>query len=93
MERNGSRCCKFCKRLSTGTVAEDQQPGVQAFLELRHPERRLQLFAFDIQTITPRTKNGNIKVLAMTDMFSRFVRAKAIPDEKAETIASVSIEE
>ena len=57
------------------TVVEDRQPGKQTFLEIVHPKRRLQLVAFDIQTITPRTKSGNLKVLAMIDVMTRFVRA------------------
>ena len=84
---------KFVRDSLKCTVAEDRQPGKQAFLEIVHLKRRQQLVAFDIQTITPRTKSGNLKVLAMIYVMTRFVRVKSIPDEKAETIALVLVEE
>lgn len=37
-------------------VAEDRQPGRQVPLEVVHPLRRFAQVAFDVQTITPRTK-------------------------------------
>ncbi len=43
--------------------------------------------------MAPHTTAGNIKILAMVDVFSRFVRAVPIPDEKAETIARVIVDE
>ena len=58
-----------------------------------HPQRRFQQVAFDVQTITPRTKSGNIKVLAIVDVFTRYVRARPIPAEKANTIAKVLVED
>lgn len=75
------------------TVAEDRQPKKQALLEEVYPRRRLEQIDFDVQTITPRTSSDNIKIFAMVDVFTRFVRAKAIPDEKADTIARVLIEQ
>lgn len=48
--------------------------------------------AFDVQTIAPRTMKGNLKILSIVDTFSRYVRTKAIPDERAETIARMLIE-
>ncbi len=43
--------------------------------------------------MTPRTADGNIKIIAMVDVFTRFARALTVPDEKAETIARVLIDE
>ena len=57
------------------------------------PQKRFEQVAFDVQTITPRTTQGNIKVLAMVDVFTRYVRARAIPHEKAETIARALIDD
>lgn len=62
-------------------------------MEATHPSRRFQNVAIDVQTITPRTFSGNVKVLAMIDVFTRFARAAAIRDEKAEIIAEVLIRE
>ncbi len=47
----------------------------------------------DVQTITPRTGRGNIKVLAIIDVFTRFVRAVPVPDEAAETIARALLDQ
>ena len=46
-----------------------------------------------MQTITPRTDSGNIKVLVMIDVSTGFVRAIAMPNENAETIARELISE
>lgn len=74
-------------------VADNRQPGRQAALEVLHPERRFAQVAFDAQTITRRTSNGNIEVLAMVDVFTGFVRARGIPHGKADTIAKVLLED
>ena len=83
----------FVRNCLQCTVAEDQQPGRQVGLEVVHPRRRFEQVAFDVKTITPRTRRGNIKVLALIDVFTRYVRARPIPDEKAETIAGVLLED
>lgn len=74
-------------------MAEDRQPGRQAALEILHPKRSFGQVAFDVQTISPRTKAGNIKVLAVIDVFTRFVRPKPISEEKADIIAKALVEE
>ena len=83
----------FIRNCLQCTVSEDRQPGRQAALQIGHPKRRFAQVAFDIQTITPRTLQGNIKVVAIVDVFTIFVRARPIPDERAETIARVFIED
>ena len=47
----------------------------------------------DIQTITPRTQAGNIKVLVMIDTFTQFARAVPILDERAETESKKILDE
>ncbi len=74
-------------------VREDAGPRRQVPLEVVHPKGRFDQVAVDVQTVTPRTTTGNIKILAMVDVFTRFVRAVPIPDEKAETIARVIVDE
>ena len=74
-------------------VAEDEGPRRQAGMETVHPRRRFEHVAIDIQTITPRTEAGNIKILVMIDVFTRFVRAIPIPNEKSETVAKILLDE
>lgn len=68
------------------TVAEDIQHGRQAPLEVKHPEEIFEQIASDVQTITPRAFRDNIMVLSRIDFFTRFVRARALPDEKAKLL-------
>ncbi len=58
-------------------VSEDRQPGRQAPLEIVHPRGRFEQVAVDVQTITPRTGRGNIKVLAIIDVFYSFSQSRA----------------
>ncbi len=83
----------FISKCLPCTVSEDVRPGRQVPLEIVHPRGRFEQVAVDVQTVTPRTVSGNIKILAMIDVFTRFVRAIPIPDEKAETIARVIVDE
>lgn len=53
-------------------------------MEIGYLTKRFQEVAFDVSTVTPRTQNGNLKVLATGNAFLRYVRAKALPDERAE---------
>lgn len=64
-------------------VSADTRPRKQAELTVMHPKRRFEQVAIDDQTLTPRTARGNIKVFAMIDVLTRFVRAVAIKNEKS----------
>lgn len=46
-----------------------------------------------INTNTIRTANENLKVLAIVDVFTQYVRAVLIEDEKADTISKVLLNE
>eukprot|EP00171_Calliarthron_tuberculosum_P002219 IDg2219t1 len=83
----------YLKKCVPCTVSEDRRPGRQARMEIVHPKRRFSQVAFDVQTITPKSMSGNTKVLAIVDVFTRFVRAVPIPDERASTIANALINE
>jgi Integrase core domain len=54
---------------------------------MHHPSRRFELVAVDVLEMTPVTPRGNRKVLVIGDMFTRFIMALAMPDEKAETVS------
>lgn len=82
----------FVKNCLQCTVSEDR-PGRQVPLEMVHPNRRFEQVAIDAQTITPRTESGNIKILAMIDVFTRYARAVSIPDKKAETVEKVLMDD
>lgn len=84
---------KFIQDCIHCAVSEEECPQRQAGLEIVHPRRRFDQVAIDVQTITPRTKSGNIKILVMIDVFTRFVRAVPIPDDKADTVAKVLLED
>lgn len=80
----------FCRILNSCvqcTVSNDCKPGRQARLEITYLQRKFSEVALDAQTITPRTEGRNEKVLAIANVFTRFVKAVPIPDEKTESIA------
>ena len=54
------------------TAVKAARPGRGARMQVYHPARRFQQVAVDVQTITPRTRAGNIKVLVIIDTFTRF---------------------
>jgi hypothetical protein len=69
-----------------------KKPGRQGRMMKYHPSRRFELVAVDILEMTPVTRRGNRKILVMGDMFSRFIVAVAMKDEKAETVARILFE-
>ena len=64
------------------------RPTRNAPMQVHHPLRRSSRVAVDVQTVTPRTSRGNIKILVLVYKFTRFAWAVAIPDERAKTIAA-----
>lgn len=60
---------------------------------VNHPRRRFEQVAVDVQSVTPRTAAGSIKILVMSDTFTRFARVVPIPDEKTDTVARVILDE
>ena len=84
---------KFIQECMQCAVSEEEHPRRQATMEIVHPKRRFEQVAIDVQTITPRTAAGNTKILVMIDVFTRFVRAVPIPNERAGTVAKVLMDE
>ena len=75
------------------TVSKDRKPGSQARLEKTRPRKRFSHATFHIQSITPKIDAGNTKVIAIIDVFTWYVRALAIPDDKGEIIAKIPIDD
>lgn len=72
---------------------EDPNPEWQCRLEAIHPKGRFARLAFDVQIVTPKTVARNTTQLAVVDVFTRYIRASAIPNEQAEKIAQELIDE
>ena len=79
--------CQKLRNCVPCIAAKAARPGRHTKMGTYHPSHRFEEVAVDVQTITPRTESGNINVLVMVDIFTRFAPAVALPDEKAETIA------
>jgi Integrase zinc binding domain/Integrase core domain len=66
-------------------VVRLKKPKRQDRMVMHHPSRQFELVAVDVLEMTSVTPRGNRKVLVIGDMFTRFIMALAMPDEKAET--------
>lgn len=62
-------------------------------MQIYHPLPRFSQVAVDVQTVTPRTARGNIKILFLVGTFTLFARDVAISDEKAAKIAETIVDE
>lgn len=62
-------------------------------MEIVHLKRRYEQVTIHIQTISPRTEAGNIKSIVMIGVFTRYVRTIPIPDERAETLPKLLLDE
>jgi transposase InsO family protein len=73
-------------------LVSSQKPGKQASMVQWTPSRRFEVVAADVLTVSPTTKAGMKKVLVITDCFTRFVVAVALPDETAPTLVRTLLE-
>lgn len=79
----------FAKNCLHCTSVKYRKPGRKIALKITHLKRIFSQIAFGLQKITQSTMSGNIKEWEIFDVFTRFVRSKAIADEKSRTIARV----
>jgi transposase InsO family protein len=73
-------------------VVRLRNPKRQVRMVMHHPSRRFELLAVDVLEMTPVTPRGNRKVLVIGDMFTRFIMALAMPDDKAETVSLLLVD-
>jgi transposase InsO family protein len=59
----------------------------QARMEQYTPRRRFELVAMDITTFSPTGVGGENKILVIGDVFTRFLLAIPLQDEKSQTVA------
>lgn len=85
-----TECVQKCVNRSVQSLP---RPGKQGKMKMWHPVRRFQWMAVDVLEVSPRSKSGNIKVLVMGDLFSRFVWAVPIRYEKSPTVALAILNE
>ncbi|KAA8493649.1 Transposon Tf2-9 polyprotein [Porphyridium purpureum] len=81
---------KVCPECVAGKMSRPRR--AKALMVRYEVKRRFELIGMDVLTISPRTMSGNIKVLVMCDLFTKWTVAVAIPNEKALTIAKTFME-
>jgi hypothetical protein len=69
-----------------------RRPGFQARMVRYHPSRRFEMVAMDVFEMSPETKRGKRKVLVIGDLYSRYLVAVPISDERADTVARVTFD-
>ena len=74
--------CDACQRFKTPTRSP-HVPHVASTL----PTRPWEIMSMDVLSGFPRTTSGNLKVLVINDMFTRFAQAYAMPDETSLSVA------
>lgn len=61
----------------------------QARMQVWHPRARFHTVAVDVLEVSPKSADGNRKVIVMGDLFTRFMVAVPVAEEKAEVVAGV----
>jgi len=76
--------CKTCPRCA---AKKNPTPKRQGPLQSVHTRYSLQIVAADIMGPLPTSKNGNRYILVVSDYFTKWVEAYAIPNQEATTVA------
>ena len=80
--------CKSCERC---IVSKMPQPSIKPAMGHLIANKLLQIPAIDFSVLEPA--HGTENVLVMTDIFTKFTRAVPTKDQKAETVATVLLNE
>jgi Integrase zinc binding domain len=78
--------CLICSLTKMG------KPTRHGRMQVYHPSRRFEFVTVDILEVSPRSRDGNRKVIVMGDMFTRFMMAVPVCDETAATVASTFLD-
>ncbi|KRY17737.1 Retrovirus-related Pol polyprotein from transposon 17.6 [Trichinella patagoniensis] len=73
--------CEACARRKTPPIVN------RAPMESIVVGNPMEIVAVDILGPVPRSKNGNSYIMVVTDYFTRWVEAYAVPNQQAETVA------
>ncbi|KAA8491009.1 Transposon Ty3-I Gag-Pol polyprotein [Porphyridium purpureum] len=79
-------CCHECFSRKT------KAPPRRARMQVYRAVRRFEIVSIDVLSITPTTTRGHSKVVIMVDAFTKWVRAHAVKDETAATLARVFLD-
>ena len=77
----------WCQTCSVCAARKSPVPRNKARLQSIHPGYPLQLVAMDLLGPLPESTNRNSYVLVVTDYFTRYTEAYALPNQEAKTVA------
>lgn len=73
------------------TVSANVQPSNYERLEVVHQQRQFARMNINVEKVLTRTSEGYTKIVLSMDVFSRFVRAVVVRDEKGKTVDEMLI--
>ena len=85
--------CEWCRNCPTCASRKSPSPKARAPLQPIVTSRPLQLVATDILGPLPESPAGNLYVLVVSDYFTRYSEAYAIPNQEAVTVARKLVDE
>ena len=83
----------WCRRCVTCAASKGPQTRGRAQMRIYNVGFPFERIAMDVAGPFPVTKNGNRFVLVIGDYFSKWMEAYPIPNQEAETVAKVLVEE
>ena len=83
----------FCKTCPTCNTRKTPAPRYRAPLQSVQAGHPMQLVAMDIVGPFPESEIGNQYILVVSDYFTKWVEAYAIPNQEASTVARVLVDE
>ena len=83
----------WCQTCSICAARKSPAPRNKAKLESIHPGYPLQLVAMDLLGPLPESINKNSYVLVVSDYFTRYTEAYALPNQEARTVACKLVNE